>query len=95
MKDLLIRMAVWASAGFSVSLGWGIYFASASKAVPIEPAVYALAGLTQPAAAIFLYLKPHFPLGLTWVVAANAATYALLGLMVETIRHRRQLHVSN
>lgn len=96
MRNLLIRIAVWASAGFSVSLGWGLYFASANKGIPIESTVYTLAMLTQPTAAIVLYLKPNFPLGLTWVVAANAATYAVLGLIVETIRqHRRPLHISN
>ena len=95
MRDLLIRIAVWASAGFSVSLAWGIYFASAAKSIPIEPTVYALAMLTQPAAAILLYLRPNSPLSLTWVIAANAVTYAVLGLLVETIRQHRRLHISN
>ena len=59
MRDLLIRIAVWASAGFFVSLGWGLYFASANKSLPIGSTLYALATLTQPTAAIFLYLKPN------------------------------------
>ena len=94
MRDLLIRITMWAGAGFFVSLGWGLYFASADKGMPIESTLYAFARLTQPAAAIVLYLKPNFPLGLSWVVAANAATCASLGLIVETIRQRR-LHVSH
>ena len=95
MRDLLIRIAVWASAGFVVSLGWGLYFTSANKSLTIGSTLYALAKLTQPTTAMFLYLKPNFPLGLTWVIAANDATYALLGLIVETIRNHRPLHISN
>ena len=93
MRDRLIRIVLWASAGFFVSLGWGFYFANANKGIPIASTVYALATLTQPTAAIVLYLKPNLPLGLTWVAVANAATYAMLGLMVETIRqHYRPAH---
>lgn len=95
MRDALIRIAVWASAGFFVSLGWGLYFASATKGIAIGPAVYALARLTQPAAAIILSLRPNFPLGLAWVIAGNAAAYALLGIIVETVRKHRPLHISN
>jgi hypothetical protein len=96
MKNTLIRIAMWASAGFVVSLGWGFYFASTNKGVPIEPAVYALARLTQPIAALVLYLNPSYPLGVTWAEVANAATYALVGLIVETIgQGHRALHISN
>jgi hypothetical protein len=97
MRKLMIpRIAMWASAGFLVSFGWGLYFASTNKALPIEPIPYILASLTQPAAAVALYFRPALQLGLTWVVVVNAATYALLGLVVETIRrHYRSLHISN
>jgi hypothetical protein len=96
MRNMLIRAVIWASAGFLVSVGWGLYFASTNKGIPIQPAVYLLARLTQPSAAFLLYLNPNAPLGLTWVVVANAATYALLGLIVGTIRqHHRPLHISN
>ena len=95
MRNVLIRIAAWASAGFLVSVGWGFYFASANKSVPVEPAVYALAEFTQPIAAVLLYLNPTSPLGLTRVVVWNAATYALVGLIVETIRRHRRLHVSH
>ena len=80
------RIVIWASAGFLVSVGWGFYFASANKAVPIESIVYTLAWLTQPTAAVASYLNSISPLGLTWVVVANAATYALVGLIVEMVR---------
>jgi hypothetical protein len=90
VRNVLIRIAVWASTGFIVSLGWGLYFAMTRKGIPIEAAVSALAKLTQPAAGVILYIKPSLPLGLTWVAFANAATYALLGLIVETIRQHYQ-----
>ena len=83
---LVFRIAMWSSAGFLISAGWGLYFASTSKSLPIEPIAYALASLTQPTAAAALQLKLIHQLGLAWVVASNAVTYALLGLMVEKIR---------
>src|SRR5438045_3734279 len=48
MRNVLIRIAVWASAGFLISLGWGFYFANTNKDIPIEPNVHTLAGLMQP-----------------------------------------------
>ncbi|MBZ5578324.1 MAG: hypothetical protein LAP40_17305 [Acidobacteriia bacterium] len=96
MRNLWMRLVLWASAGFLVSVGWGLYFASASKSVAIGPMINALARFTQPAVAAFLFLKPAFPLGLLWVIVANAATYALLGVTAETIRHHhRSLRISN
>jgi hypothetical protein len=96
MKSVLAQIATWTSAGFLVSFAWGFYFATADKGIPIGPIVYALARITQPTAAVVLYLNPASALGLTWVAVTNAATYALLGLMVETVRrHHRSLHLSN
>lgn len=94
MRNASIRVAAWASAGLLISIGWGLYFANANKSIPVEPAVYALARLTQPIAAVLLYLKPSFALGLTQVIVWNAAAYALAGLIVETLRRHRALHVS-
>jgi hypothetical protein len=90
MKSVLIRIAALTSAGFLVSFGWGFYFATANKDIPIGPIGYILARLTQPTAAVVLYLNPDSPLGLTWVAVTNAATYALLGLMVEMVRRHHQ-----
>lgn len=96
MKSVLIRMTGWASAGFLVSIGWGWYFATANKGLPIEPIAYSFARLTQPSAVVAFYLNPASPLGLTWVTIANAATYALIGLMVESVRRRLgSLRLSN
>ena len=93
---LILRLAMWASVGLLVSIGWGAFFASADKSIPIDAIVYALARLTQPATAVRLYLNPASAFGLTWVAVANAGTYTLLGLIVETIRrHYRSPHISN
>ena len=86
----------WAGAGFLISAGWGFYFTVAEKSVPVEPIVYALARLTEPAAAVFIYFNPNYLLGLRTVVIANAATYAAVGLIVEAIRRRSHIvHFSN
>ena len=82
------RIIGWASAGFLVAGCWALYFAVASKDNPIEPIVYTLALLTQPIA--FASFHFHFGIGVYWVLLANTATYALVGLIVETLR--RQLH---
>ena len=78
------RIAMWASAGFLVAGGWGLYFASRNKDNPIEPIVYTLARLTQPIA----LLVQHSAVSLYWVLVANTATYALVGLTVEALRRQ-------
>ena len=94
VSAVLQEVAVWAGAGFLVSIGWGLYFAMRSKAIPIEESIYVLARLTQPAVAAILYIKPGFPLGLIWVAVANAASYAVIGSIVEKIK-RHPVHLSN
>jgi hypothetical protein len=90
------RIVTWATAGFLVSAGWGFYFATADKSIPIRRIVDALTRLTQPVAAVVVYFNPDYLLGLRAVEIANAATYLLAGLVVETIRRRSQiLHTSN
>ena len=92
----IFRIAVWAGAGLLVSAGWGLYFACTDKANPIPPMVYALARLSVPVAGAGTILFPDVPLGLWPLVVANVATYALLGLVVETIRqHYRSRQISN
>ena len=80
MRD---RIAVWAGMGFLVAGCWALYFAWRSKDNPIEPMVYTLACLTQPIA-----LLRSYPLNVYLVLFANAATYAMVGLIVETMRRR-------
>jgi hypothetical protein len=83
------RIAIWAAAGFLVASGWAVYFLVAGKDRPIEPIVSTLARLTCPVAIV----GSHYPVSLYSVLAANVATYALVGLVVEILR--RQLNHSN
>ena len=77
------RIAGWATLGLFIAGCWGLYFAWVSKDTPIDPIVYAFARLTCPIA-----LVRSYPLRLYLVLVANAATYALVGLIVESLRQR-------
>jgi hypothetical protein len=91
----IFRIVLWASAGFLVSAGWGLYFTNADKATPIPSLVYTLALLTQPIAGAVTVFYPNLPVGLWPLVLANAATYALVGLTVKTIRkHYRPFQIA-
>ena len=83
------RIARWATVGFLVAGGWGVYFLVASKDHPIEPIVPTLVRLTYPIAIV----GSHHSVSLYSALVANAATYALAGLVVETLR--RQFNHSN
>jgi hypothetical protein len=83
------RIAVWAAAGFLVASGWAVYFFARNKDLPIEPIVSALIRLSCPIAIV----GSHYPVSLDSALAANVATYALVGLVVETLR--RQFNHSN
>ncbi len=95
MRNSVIRIAIWASVGFLISSGWGLYFAKANKANPIGPIVYAVANVTQPVAGI-THSYFDFPRGLRAVEVENATTYALIGLFLATIRrYNRPIQISN
>jgi hypothetical protein len=83
------RIAIWAAAGFLVASGWAVYLLVRSKDHLIEPIVSTLIRLTCPIA----FVGSHYPVSLYLALAANVATYALIGLAVETLR--RQLNHSN
>lgn len=83
------RIAMWAAAGFLVASGWAVYFLVANKNQPIEPIVSTLVRLTCPVAIV----GSHYPVSLYSALVANVATYALVGLVVESLR--RQLNHSN
>lgn len=78
------RVAIWAAAGFLIASGWAVYFLLASKNVPGEPIVSALVRLTCPIAIV----GSHYPVSLYFALAANVATYALAGLVVEILRRQ-------
>jgi tellurite resistance protein TehA-like permease len=74
------RIAIWAAAGFLVASGWAVYYLVRNKDLPIEPMVSTLVRLTC-------------PIAIVGALAANVATYALVGLVVEILR--RQLNHSS
>ena len=84
MRKGLIWIVTWASAGFIVGVGWGLYFANANRAEPVGPIINTLSRLTVPLVAIAG--SYGFPIGLRQAIVANAATYALIGLMLGTIQ---------
>jgi len=79
------RIAIWAAAGFLVATWWAVYFLVASKDHPTEPIVSTLVRLTCPVAIV----GSHYPVSLYSALVANAATYALIGLLVESFKTPR------
>lgn len=78
------RIGIWAIAGFLVAGGWAVYaFATTPPSFTTADPITTLVRLTCPIA----ILGSHYPISLYVCLLANAATYALLGLAVETLRH--------
>jgi hypothetical protein len=81
------RVAMWAIVGFLVAGFWALFavatFPSTSERMRD---VWTLVSLTGRVA----IAGRHYPISLYEVLAANAITYALVGMIVETLRH--QLH---
>jgi hypothetical protein len=76
------RLGAWAAAGFLIACFWAIYLFPTAMATP-EPLLM-LAGVTCPGAFASSYL--HFGLRFYWIVLANTAAYALVGLTLEAFR---------
>ena len=78
-----LRIAIWASAGFLVAAFWAFVaiatFPSTSERMQD---VWTLICLTCPVA----IAGKHYPISLYGVLAANAVTYALIGVIVESLR---------
>jgi hypothetical protein len=77
------RIAMWAAVGLLIASCWAVI----AGMIPFNLAtgfVGNLAVFTQPVALLSIYF--HFGMRLYWVMVANAATYALIGLMGETLR---------
>lgn len=78
------RIAIWASAGLLVAGFWALYaLATKPPALTSADPIMILVRLTCPIALIGFY-----PLSIYLVLLANAATYALVGLIVETLRQQ-------
>ena len=89
------RIGIWAGAGFLVAGFWALYaLVTTSPALTSADPIMTLVRLTCPIA-----IFSRYPLSLYLVLAANTATYALAGLIVETLRqrlhHAKQLKVAN
>jgi hypothetical protein len=78
------RIAMWAGAGFLVAACWVLFvYATHPNTNEWMRKVWTLAVITCPITAV-----RSVPVTLYEVLAANAATYALVGLIVETARRR-------
>jgi hypothetical protein len=78
------RIAMWASAGFMAAGFWAIFaFVTFPSTNERMRDVWTLVCLTCPVA-----MAKHYPMSLYEVLAANAVTYALVGLTVEALRRR-------
>lgn len=79
------RIAIWAGVGFLVAGLWALYaLATTPPALGSGDPLLPLVRLTCPIA----ILGRFYAISLSWVLVANAATYALAGLMVENLRQR-------
>jgi hypothetical protein len=78
------RIAIWATAGFLVASGWAVYFFLANKDLQMGSLVSTLVRLTCPIAIV----GEHHAVSIYSALAANVATYALVGLVVEILRRR-------
>lgn len=77
------RIAIWTGAGALVVVFWTLYI---STTLSIPPGVvWTLAYLTCP-----ITLAHHYALSFYFVLLVNAATYALIGMVVETVQRQYQ-----
>ena len=81
------RIALWAVAGFLIAGFWALYaFPSFFPTTLGETLPCAPARFTQPIVFVGAYF--HFGIRFYWVLLANAFTYALVGLIVESLRQK-------
>ena len=81
---MLFRSPLWAAAGFLVANGWAAYFSVPRENLSLEPMLSTLLRITLPIANVGL----HHAISVNSAMVANVATYALIGLAVETLRSR-------
>jgi hypothetical protein len=75
-----LRIAIWAGVGALVVVLWNSYI-TATSPTPLFGAMWTLTYLTCPIA-----LARHYALSFYFVLLMNAATYALVGTIVEVMR---------
>ena len=80
-----LRIAIWASGGFLVAAFWALFaIATFPSTTERMRDVWILISLTCPVSIAGMYCA----ISLYAVLAANAVTYAVVGLIVETLRQR-------
>ena len=79
------NVSIWAALGFLVAAGWAVLPLLMGPAT-FDPsgALWTVARVTCPVAYASTLL--HVPVRFYWAMLANAATYALIGLMIEVLR---------
>ena len=81
------RIAAWAIVGFAVAGCWTLFALANSPATMMSrDPILTLMEFTCPLVLVGFYF--HFGVSLYATLVANAATYALLGLIAETLRRR-------
>ena len=81
------RIFLWAFAGFLVAAGWAFYAAATfPDLIQAKPLVWNLALLTQPVAWASMHF--NFPASIYLVFGSNVLSYALVGLIVESLRRQ-------
>lgn len=86
------RVSIWAGAGFLIACCFVLFTFLASPE-------YLRVALREPVGEAFAFagcpiafaVGRHFPLAFWWVPPINAATYAVIGLIAELLRHKSNL----
>jgi hypothetical protein len=78
------RIAIWAIIGFLVAGSWGLFAVATFPSIERMRDVWAFIWVTCPIAIVGM----QHPVTLYETLAANTITYALVGLIVETLRKR-------
>ncbi len=80
------RIAMWAGAGLLIAGFWALYFLTTPIPMTSDNPIWTLVRITVPVVSASFYF--HFPLNVYWSLLANTATFALIGLIAETLRQR-------
>lgn len=82
---MIRRVLFWTIAGCLIAGLWAIYaVATFPNQLFSSPVLWTFVNVTCPVA--FASFHFHFGIKLCWAVLANAATYTLIGLAVESLR---------
>jgi hypothetical protein len=84
------RIVMWGSAGFLIACFWAVYSLMAAP-ISAEPLVWTLAQISCPI--VFAGNYFHSGISIYFVFLSNVVTYAVVGLIMETLR--RQLTPAN